>query len=507
MNLKKLYKAAKDTYYNSTPILTDARFDALEDHLRKLYPNWKELKKTGTKPTKQEVKLPVPMPSLDKLYPDDKKLKKFLAASNDLLAVDKLDGASVLLTYKGGMPVSLTTRGDGEVGKDISHLLHALTLPKRIKPKGTLYFRCEAVMRKSTFENFYTDKFDNPRNLVNGLLNRKEPTEDLKNVDIVVLAVYGQPYYKSLKTAVLLGFNTVQTSHLSELPSLLADRKNKCKYEVDGLVLIERNQVFRYENAKRPKWTYAFKQNQPAVRATVTRIEWIVQPSGRIIPRAHIKPISLGGTTITKLAAHNAAQVLSTNLGKGSIIEIVKAGDVIPKIVSVVKKGEVTLPEIPHKREGAHFVTKHKVSNEPKRIATFLKALGVKGLAAKSLQDSNLTLESFLEAYAATKLEAKLNKLIGATNALKVSKSCNKAFGQKLNASLVIGASGVVDGLGVRKFEELAALGVLKPMRKRAIKFPDEVSQVTRTKITKNSTKLLNFVEIMQKTLKIDWNM
>ena len=81
MKAKKLYKMAKAAYYEGRPLMSDARFDALEDYIRKIDPDWKELQKTGVLPIHSKVDLPVFMPSLDKLYPDDhKKINKFMDA-------------------------------------------------------------------------------------------------------------------------------------------------------------------------------------------------------------------------------------------------------------------------------------------------------------------------------------------------------------------------------------------------------------------------------------------
>lgn len=502
MKAKKLYKMAKAAYYEGRPLMSDARFDALEDYIRKIDPDWKELQKTGVLPIHSKVDLPVFMPSLDKLYPDDhKKINKFMDAHKDLIASAKLDGSSVLLTYRGGRPVALTTRGNGAVGKCIDHLIPALNLPT-IAEKREIHMRCEAVISKKNFAKL-SKRYDTARNLVNGLLNRKDVSPLLKLVDIVVLAVYNMPYYAGIKAANANGFKTVPCRAAQRaLEAQLADFRESVKYETDGLVLISKAQVFGYEKNKRPKWAYAFKVNAAAKQSKVLSIEWCVQASGRLVPKLHIEALNMNGTTVSKVTGHNAKWCKDQNIGVGAVVEVVMAGDVIPKVVGVVKPAKFKEPS-EAEWDGVHLVSTE--TNEPKRLATFLRALGIKGAGATSLSESNLTVESYLVAYKKGTLLTELSKCLGSTVAAKVHTETQRAFARQLPASFILGSASVVDGLGVRVFESAAAL-LAADLKIPSVQTPKtKIGTKTYEKLHKNNEKLRKFAVLMQKTLKIRW--
>lgn len=398
MNLaekKDLYMKASDKYYNNRgrTKLTDAEFDNLEAEIRKADPKWEQLAKTGvaSKNKKTEVALTYYMPSLRKHYPDT--LPKFLAKQKAAsLVMNKLDGGALQLTCDKGVPVQLVTRGNGVLGGDISFLIPYLNLPKRIALKTCIVFRCEALMKAQVFNKKYADDFENARNLVNGWLNRKTPHEGLKDVDIVVLGAYGSSMEVGLKHAATLGFDVV---HWSKVPTthdfskVLANRRAKSVYEMDGLVLCDPLHVFAYEDADKPKWMVAYKENEDladATKATVVEILWQDSPKSRLIPKIKIKPVRIGGTTVTYATCHNAKWMIDKGIGPGAVIQIVRSGDVIPKIVGVIKKAKPQLPTVAYKQVGVHFVAVERSSEADVRaLHKFFKVMGVEFLATKSL--------------------------------------------------------------------------------------------------------------------------
>ena len=159
MNLqeaKELYIKAKDAYYNSgKPIITDAQFDKLENWIAKKDPTWPELHKTGILPTdiigkKTKVKLPFFMPSLNKFYPEEvDKLWKKLPVVSEYVYMDKLDGCSVLLEYENGKPTKLTTRGNGEIGQDISFFIPYILILTCLYKYAILFLKKFLAKQKS----------------------------------------------------------------------------------------------------------------------------------------------------------------------------------------------------------------------------------------------------------------------------------------------------------------------------------------------------------------------
>lgn len=400
---KKLYKKAKNAYYNEdSPIMTDAEFDALEDDIRAQDPSWKELSKVGAPVNKKrEVRLSSYMPSLNKVYPAavDKWIAK--QSAGHLIAMLKLDGSSVLATYDGksGTLISLVTRGNGTLGQDITFLAPHLNLPEPGRSsRPTIKLRLEAIMKKKVFETKWSSSFENPRNMVNGLLNRREPHPALADIDFVVLGRIdyairpGLKMYGSASVAFVRKDKSKFTS--TYLEEFLKLQKESSDYEIDGLVLMPDTQILSYDNADNPKWAVAFKTNtslDQALTATVTDIIWQTSRHGRLIPKIRIKPLRIGGVTVKHAAAHNAKWMMDRKIGVGAQVKIVRSGDVIPKIVDVVKTSKFVEPDLPHEWDGVHMILSkaHIEMNEDvqvKKILTFFQRLGIEHIAIKSVR-------------------------------------------------------------------------------------------------------------------------
>ncbi len=295
---KKLYKKANAAYFNDQPIMTDADFNRLELAIAKEDPDWKELKKTGAKVGKKvAIKLHKLMPSLAKCYPET--IAKWIAKqkSKILLALHKLDGSALQGRYRNGRCFQLATRGDGTTGKDISFLIPFLKLPV-ITDKSEVTLRMEAVMSNAVFNKKWLrkseddkDGFDNPRNAVNGLLNRTSRHTAMADIDMVVLGVYGKTMQEGLKWAHKQGFLTATRKEVAtdsdNWEALLIQARTASLYDIDGLVLVPPDQVFDYDSADRPKWTTAYKVNddEGAVEVTVLKIIEQISRNDRISPK------------------------------------------------------------------------------------------------------------------------------------------------------------------------------------------------------------------------------
>lgn len=403
LQAKNLYMKAREAYYNSgEPIMTDAEYDKLEDMLKKKCPNWSGLKKTGIKVGKKvEVKLPYFMPSLSKYYPDQvaKYWEKYRGTPRFIYMV-KLDGCSVLLRYKDGNPVALITRGDGEYGKDISFFIPYLKqLPKNIKDKSDFCLRCEAIVRKDTFAKKWQDSFQTNRNMVSGLLNRTELHKALRDVDFLVLGIFGKPILQGLKHAKELGFPIVQSVLAKAHGEVkMLEKAHKYDYEADGVVICPADFLYQYKNADKPNTgIVAYKENLKSseVKAQVVDIIYQVSHTGRIIPKIHIKPVIVQGVTVTYVTCHNAQWMIQRKIGPGAVVSIVRSGDVIPKILGVIKPGELKYPDIPYKQKGVHFVALENTKEQSvKEITHFITTLGVNNVAqgtVNTLYDKGVT--------------------------------------------------------------------------------------------------------------------
>ncbi|QDH83545.1 DNA ligase [Achromobacter phage Motura] len=490
---KTLYKKACESYYagesgrgpKQSTVMTDAQFDRLEDLIKAEQPDWVGLKRTNTNAIgkKEKVKLPHFMPSLNKAYPEHVEARSKHLEGNSVVIMDKLDGSSIYAQYKGNKCVKLITRGDGITGKDISFLIPHLNLPK-IQNDGVTAFRIEALMKNSVFAKKYAklkDKdgeplYSNPRNLVAGILNRKldHKTDkgQLLDIDLVVLGVFAEPIKYGLEWARKVGLSTVQYSVISkskakaeQLSKLLEARRAKSDYAMDGLVVIGSEQVFNYESSDKPKWTWAFKENlteDTAPDALVKRIIWQQSHSNRLIPKVEIEPVEIDGVTIKFATVHNAKWMVDRKIGPGAVIKIVRSGDVIPKIIAVVKPGKLQLPDVDYVTKGVHFVaTEATTESSAKKIERFLKAVGIEGWKQSSIEKHLETMATIDDYIIVAGMGAKdaeralLDIGVGTAAAKKLAAELQKLNG--ISVIKLMAGSGIFDaGVGERRLTELA---------------------------------------------------
>ena len=478
--LKALYKRAKAAYYNAQPIMTDAKFDKLEDRIKELAPDWAELNKTGVKVLgkKTEVELEHFMPSLNKHYPEA--IGKWLEANPPLKAyivMDKLDGSSLLVTYLKGKPVKVVTRGNGTLGKDISFLIPHLKL-KSIKDQRRLNFRCEALLTRTAFKK-WAKEFDNSRNMVNGILNRRTAHPAMSDIQIVVLGVYGSNHLAGLVFAKSQGLPVVpyvmaKPSMVNDLESVLMARRKSSEHDVDGLVIAPDSFKMIYRTADKPKGITAFKVNAEAdeVKATVKEVIWQVSGRARVTPKIRIAPTVIDGVTVQNCAAHNPKWMMDHGIGPGAVVKLVRSGGVIPKIVGVVKPAKFIGPTVPHKLAGRFFVVSNASAATQRLIAVrrihkFMTTLGIELLAAKTiarLYDSGLTKVS---QYVANWSKPKVLGAVMVDAGLGVKQSANiiaeiqRVLSAPIKLSALMTATQIFGiGIGERKLKQIEAHGI-----------------------------------------------
>lgn len=541
---KAQYKSAKVAYEAGKPIMSDAQFDKLEDLIRSKSPSWPELRKTGTavKSKKMKRQLPKKMPSLNKRYPAE--IGKWLSADDeDVVVMDKEDGSSLLLGLNSGTPKHLITRGDGDVGGDISFLLPYLNVPQALKYKAVFWLRCEAVMKEATFNKYYKDKYDNPRNLVAGILNRSmtgAPTDEeqlaLKRTDIIVLGVFDTAILEGLATASRMGFtvvphSTIRKPSAEKLTAHLQARRKASPYAMDGLVLAYPDFQYSYATNDKPKDIIAFKINAEAdaVEAKVKCIHWQVTGHGRIVPKVEIEPKRIGGVTVKHATVHNAQWMLDRKIGPGATIKVVRSGDVIPKIVGVTKAGKIQLPEIPHKLEGKHFVVKAATAGTQERIDVlnmhkFMTTMGIELLGTKTLttlqQQGFDSVAHYLNQWHRGKLvSAFFHAGLGEKTAANIQAQFDKAFKGKIipMKDLMVASRCYPAGIGARKLTALENGGVSMDMLVASVDTARRRNQLegliltvhgfettTAEAVIEGTVKFLQELEVYKRYLTID---
>lgn len=417
--LEKVITYTADKYYNSSnPIITDALYDILIDFLKMKSPKSQVLKNIGTKvKSKDKVKLDYWLGSMNKIKPPSNQLeiwsKKYKPSYN---LSDKLDGVSALITYKHDKQIRMYTRGTATEGMDITPLIKYLNLPdwnkvfeycKKNTIKGIanlIAFRGEIIIKEEIFKKNWSNILKNSRNSVAGLANSKTINPNLaKDTDVVVYEVV-EPFYpieKQLKIVKDIGFITVTNKNINEvltfelLSNYLKERRTKSEYQIDGIIVTSCGKHERNIDGN-PEYAFAFKDILEDQKATtiVISIEWNISKDGFIKPTILLEPVTIGGVEIKRVTGNNAKFIVDNKLGPGAKVEIIRSGDVIPKIekvIKIAKVGEGSLPDIEYHWNETKvdiILDDHKDNTNVliKNIYYFFSKLETKGLGEKNVE-------------------------------------------------------------------------------------------------------------------------
>lgn len=399
--LENILVKANDLYYNNPDkaILNDEQFDIIKEYFAQKYPTHPFLKIVGAPIVgkKDKVVLPFPMPSMDKIKPQSGALTKWLAKYNkpsSYVLSAKLDGTSGLYTTMGGI-AKLYTRGDGLIGKDITHLIPFLRLPD-VSKHSDLVLRGEFVISKNNFAKYFKGKGSkNARNTVAGLINTLVGSQDHKYIDFVGYEVIHPELTPEKQMHMMdktLKMDTVKYQVVKELSNemlskVLVDWRTNYKYEIDGII-VAHNKIYSDRKNKNPEHAFAFKMvlSDQVAEAKVVNVLWSPSKDGYLKPRVQIEPIELGGVTITYATGKNASFIEKNMIGIGSIIELVRSGDVIPDIKKVVLPSkEPLMPDVPYEWNTTHvdimLIDKSSDATvREKNILGFFKTLEVEGV-------------------------------------------------------------------------------------------------------------------------------
>lgn len=400
--LTNMLRQANNAYYcDSKPIMNDNEYDILRETTLSMYPENEAALEGHTNCNmdvdKKKVTLPYEMWSMDKIKPDTKALSNWqIKYTGPYVLSCKLDGVSGLYSTEGEEP-KLYTRGNGKIGQDVSHLIPYLNLPK----DKNVVLRGEFIIKKAVFETNYKEKFANPRNFVAGVINQKkiEP-EKYNNIDFVIYEVIKPSSKPSEQFSYLESFsniNIVKYANHDEinnnlLSHLLVEWRNNYDYEIDGVICID-DKI--YERASgNPEHAFAFKMvlSDQIAEAKVLDVIWTPSKDGYLKPRVQIEPIVLGGVTIEYATGFNAKFIKDNSIGIGSLIKLVRSGDVIPHIVEVIQSSSE--PMMPKEKyiwndTNVDIMLENKEINETvinKTITGFFKIIGVEGLSTGNIK-------------------------------------------------------------------------------------------------------------------------
>lgn len=356
-----LKKASKAYYQEDREIMSNYEYDQLYDELCALE------KETGIvlagSPTVEvgyeaqdeltKVQHERPMLSLDKTK-EREMLQTFVGSQLSLLSW-KLDGLTIVLTYRDGQLFQAVTRGNGIVGEDITNNARVFcNLPLRISYEGELVLRGEALITYEDFERINSEipdvdaRYKNPRNLCSGsvrqLNNRITAERNVHFFAFSLVKAEGVDFHNShanqmqwLKTQ---GFETVEYTLVTgdTLYAALDDFAARVKenpFPSDGLVVLYDDIAYGDSlgtTAKFPRNSLAFKWADEIRETTLLEIEWSPSRTGLINPVAIFEPVELEGTTVSRAGVHNISIMKQLELGIGDTIEVYKANMIIPQI-------------------------------------------------------------------------------------------------------------------------------------------------------------------------------
>ncbi len=374
-------------YYNEDkPIISDMEYDTLMRELKQLEQEYPELLKNDeSSPTEKiggtasekfsKVRHRVPMLSLSNTYniseieDFDKRVKKIILAENvednskklEYILELKLDGLSISLIYENGELVQAVTRGDGQVGEDVTENIREISsIPKKLKKNVSLEVRGEIILPISSFnrinqerEDEGEDVFANPRNAASGTIRQLDKTivaergldcylyylVDAENYEI-------NTHLESIEYIKKLGFKTTgvfeKYTDFKELEKSIDkwhDKRKTFDYETDGLV-IKVNNFSLYETlgytTKSPRWAIAYKFPAEQVKTKLLNVTFQVGRTGVITPVAELEAVNLSGSVVKRASLHNFDEIRRKNIKIGDNVIVEKAAEIIPQVVNVM---------------------------------------------------------------------------------------------------------------------------------------------------------------------------
>tara|TARA_Y100000992_G_scaffold302536_1_gene277173 strand:+ start:376 stop:2394 length:2019 start_codon:yes stop_codon:yes gene_type:complete len=371
----KLFQQYNKFYYDkSDPKVTDSEFDSLKKEIIELENKYNFLnsdnspsKSIGFKPSKnfKKVKHRTQMLSLSNAFNEkdlinfEKKIRNFLSLSKEAKleysAEPKIDGISASLTYKNGRFVQGLSRGDGKEGEDITANLKTIKdIPIKINAKNfpdEIDIRGEVFIEKNDFKKI-NQKFANPRNAASGSLRQKDPSETRKIPLKFIAYTFGFAEEMKIKTQSAFlkdlkswGFkineynkNIKGIKNLIENHQYLEKKRQKINFDIDGIVYKINDfglqkRLGNVTNA--PRWAIAHKFSANSSISEIIKIDIQIGRTGALTPVAKIKPVNIGGVTVSNATLHNEDEIIRKDIRVGDTVTIERAGDVIPHVVSV----------------------------------------------------------------------------------------------------------------------------------------------------------------------------
>lgn len=475
-------------YYNeSKSLLSDEVFDHIKDYYEK-----KSGKKLPVgaklKDSAKKVILPYYMGSLDKIKPSMNEFDKWIEKYPGEYSLSyKLDGMSILIIKKNGV-VNMYRRGDSIEAEDLTRFIKYINVNIDNLKDGDAV-RGEAVFTKKNFkkvqkileENKKTNKsiknrkYKQSRNVVSGLFNNKIPNAEIcKYVDVVMywvlspnMKISEQMNYLEKKKMLTVKHEIKKKVTTKYLSKLLSEGRDDYEYQIDGMVVVDNSQIYIQQN-ENPKYAFSFKQvmTDQIMESMVTDIKWVLSKDKYLKPTVIIEPIELLDCDITKATANNAKYIFDNKINVGTIVQMIKANDIIPNIYKIVKPSSIGKPKMPDmdykwSDSGVDAIAinlskKNKNKVIVKKLMMFFETFKIKELGEGTLEKFvDEGYDDIFKILTANKEDLYDIDGMGKTSITKIYKNIDNGLKDRqlyevMNASQILGR-----GLGNRKFKAI----------------------------------------------------
>lgn len=372
---RQLERASYEYYVLDNPTMSDYDYDHQLRRLEELEAEHPETvtpdsptQRVGGKPLDsfQQVVHQVPLESLQDVF-DFEELESFdqrvraVAPEADYVVEPKVDGLSVALEYENGLFIRGATRGDGQVGEDVTENLRTIrSIPLKIPDApARLIVRGEVFMPKKVFHALNEERerrgealFANPRNAAAGSLRQLDPKiAASRRLDILVFNVQraeGETFHTHLETLdylaqrnfkVIPHYPCASAAGATEKIQAIGENREAFQFDIDGAVVKVNSLTDREmlgSTAKFPRWAAAYKYPPEVKPSKVVDIVIQVGRTGVLTPKAVLEPVRLAGTTVTNATLHNQDFIAEKDIRIGDTVLVRKAGEIIPEVLSVV---------------------------------------------------------------------------------------------------------------------------------------------------------------------------
>ena len=353
-SLKNLLGQLNDAYYNTAQLVSDATYDKLFDIYEERFGEYTQI---GAAPRGEKEALTTYRSGMRKVTKEDQLRIYMKNYPGEWLLMDKINGVNLQYTLtispNGIRTEKLTTRGDGTEGKNVTHLLPYLNIPKlqfSLDVIGELYTPTEAFNRVG-----HSFGYTSALGMTVGIVNRKdsfnpEEAKELRYGVFEIVKSTETPEVQIIQLS-MIGFEVPDARKATELTmkfleSFYQERKASAKYDIDGIVIKQNRYVVAPLNEK-PRHMVAFKMEDISIETTVTEVVWVASKNKLLKPAIHYLPVNWnnGEAILQSTNGDNARYIVNNGIGPGAKIMITRSGGIIPRITAVLQAVEPSLPD------------------------------------------------------------------------------------------------------------------------------------------------------------------